>query len=90
MRTPTEHIKTLQRRIDFLKSREHINSFDKAEVGSLEWALVNLSAQPKEPEQEISKELLLAITNYGLTLLKTQHGYELRKLGPVVAFGIKE
>ena len=45
MRTPTEHIKTLQRRIDFLKSREHINSFDKAEVGSLEWALVNLQPQ---------------------------------------------
>ncbi len=42
MRSPSEHIKTLQRRVDFLKSREHQNSFDLAELGSLEWALVNL------------------------------------------------
>lgn len=45
MRTPTEHIKTLQRRVDFLKAREHRNSYDAAELGSLEWALVNLSPQ---------------------------------------------
>lgn len=45
MRSPTEHIKTLQRRVDFLKAREHQNSFDLAELGSLEWAIVNL--QPK-------------------------------------------
>ena len=45
MRTPAEHIKTLQRRVDFLKSRDHKNSYDAAELGSLEWALVNLSPQ---------------------------------------------
>ena len=45
MRTPTEHVKTLQRRVDFLKSRGHKNSYDAAELGSLEWALVNLSLQ---------------------------------------------
>ena len=39
---------------------------------------------------EIPKGVLLAISNAGLTLVKTQHGYELRKLGPVVAHGIKE
>jgi len=39
---------------------------------------------------EIPKGVLLAISNAGLTLLKTQHGYELRKLGPAVAHGIKE
>jgi hypothetical protein len=39
---------------------------------------------------EIPKGVLLAISNAGLTLLKTQHGYELRKLGPAVANGIKE
>ncbi len=50
MRTPTEHIKTLQRRIDFLKSRQHQNSFDLAELGSLEWAVVNLSVNRKPLE----------------------------------------
>lgn len=43
MRTPSEHVQTLQRRVDFLKSREHKNSYDMAELGSLEWALVNLA-----------------------------------------------
>jgi hypothetical protein len=38
---------------------------------------------------EIPKGVLLAISNAGLTLIKTQHGYELRKLGPVIAHGIK-
>lgn len=45
MREPREHLKTLQRRIDFLKSRDHKNSFDLAELGSLEWALVNLQPE---------------------------------------------
>ena len=48
------------------------------------------TAQPKELEQEISVAVLQAITNAGMTLLKTQHGYELRKLGPAIAHGIKE
>lgn len=42
-----------------------------------------------QPEQEVSVEVLQAITNAGLTLLKTQHGYELRKLGPAIAHGVK-
>ena len=42
MRTQGEHIRTLRRRVDFLKTRDHINSYDQAELGSLEWALVNL------------------------------------------------
>lgn len=42
MRAPSDHRRTLQRRVDFLKSREHKNSYDEAELGSLEWALVNL------------------------------------------------
>lgn len=45
MREPREHLKTLQRRVDFLKSRDHKNSFDHAELGSLEWALVNLQTE---------------------------------------------
>lgn len=48
MRSPSEHIKLLQRRVDFLKSREHQNSYDLAEIGSLEWALANL---PTKQEQ---------------------------------------
>lgn len=47
MREPREHLKTLQRRVDFLKSRDHKNSFDHAELGSLEWALVNLQTERK-------------------------------------------
>ena len=46
--------------------------------------------QHKEPEQEILVAVFQAITNAGLTLLKTQHGYELRKLGPAIAHNIKE
>ena len=42
MRTQGEHIRTLQRRVDFLKAREHRNSYDQAELGALEWALVSL------------------------------------------------
>ena len=48
MRFPYEHIKLLQRRVDFLKSREHQNSYDLAEIGSLEWALANLPAKQKQ------------------------------------------
>jgi hypothetical protein len=57
MRTPTEHIKTLQRRVEFLKSRPHQNSFDLAELGSLEWALVNL---PSNKEEQDPDELTMA------------------------------
>ena len=46
MRVPSDHMRTLRRRVDFLKSREHKNSFDLAELGALEWAIVNLQPQP--------------------------------------------
>lgn len=52
MREPSDHIRTLQRRVDFLKSREHKNSYDAAEIGSLEWAIVNL--QPTVRRQWLS------------------------------------
>ena len=42
MKTQGEHIRTLRRRVDFLKAREYKNSYDQAELGALEWALVNL------------------------------------------------
>lgn len=77
MRTPTEHIKTLQRRIDFLKSREHINSFDKAEIGSLEWALVNLQPQRKPlTMQPIIKDErgVLRFKKNGLVDVLYEHG----------------
>ena len=38
-----------------------------------------------QTQQVVPKEILLAISRAGLTLLKTQHGYELRKLGPAIA-----
>jgi hypothetical protein len=50
MRSPSEHIKLLQRRVDFLKSREHQNSYDLAEIGSLEWALANLPTKQEQGE----------------------------------------
>ena len=45
MKAPSDHMRTLQRRVDFLKSRDHKNSFDLAELGALEWAFVNLQPQ---------------------------------------------
>jgi hypothetical protein len=39
-------MRTLKRRVDFLKSRDHKNSFDLAELGALEWAIVNLQPAP--------------------------------------------
>ena len=53
MRTQGEHIRTLQRRVDFLKAREHRNSYDSAELGALEWALVNLPPAQQEPKIDI-------------------------------------
>lgn len=47
MKEPSDHLRTIQRRVDFLKSRTHKNSFDLAELGALELALVNLQAQRK-------------------------------------------
>jgi hypothetical protein len=60
MRVSSEHIKTLQRRVDFLKSREHQNSFDLAELGSLEWAIINLQPQrrPLTDKQILADETL--------------------------------
>ena len=49
MKTQGEHIRTLQRRIDFLKAREYKNSYDQAELGALEWALVNLPPAHQGP-----------------------------------------
>ena len=46
MKTQGEYIRTLQRRVAFLKAREYRNSYDAAELGALEWALVNLPPQP--------------------------------------------
>ena len=48
MKTQGEYIRTLQRRVDFLKAREYRNSYDAAELGALEWALVNLPPQPAQ------------------------------------------
>ena len=49
MRTQGEHIRTLRRRVDFLKAIERRNSYDLAELGALEWVLVNLPLQPSKP-----------------------------------------
>jgi hypothetical protein len=55
MKTQGEHIRALRRRVDFLAARNHKNSYDQAELGALEWALVNLP--PAQPEQEPDKYL---------------------------------
>jgi hypothetical protein len=49
MKTQGEHIRTLRRRVDFLKARDYRNSYDAAELGALEWALVNLPPQASKP-----------------------------------------
>jgi hypothetical protein len=43
-------MRTLKRRVDFLKSREHKNSFDLAELSALEWAIINLQPEQKRPQ----------------------------------------
>jgi hypothetical protein len=52
MKTQGEHIRTLRRRVDFLKARDYRNSYDQAELGALEWALVNLPPAQPAPVQE--------------------------------------
>jgi hypothetical protein len=53
------------------------------------WMPLYTSPPQRQPlTDEIPKGVLLAISNAGLMLLKTQHGYELRKLGPAIAHGI--
>ena len=51
MKTQGEHIRTLRRRVDFLKTRDYKNSYDQAELGALEWALVNLPPAQRNPPQ---------------------------------------
>ena len=75
MRTPTEHIKTLQRRVDFLKSRPYQNSFDLAELGSLEWAIVNLAQPKREP-----------LTKEQVSVVRRQAGYDIGEPKEIVAF----
>lgn len=58
MKTQGEYIRTLQRRVDFLKAREYRNSYDAAELGALEWALVNLPPQPAQRKPLTVDEVL--------------------------------
>ena len=57
MKTQGEHIRTLQRRIDFLKAREYKNSYDQAELGALEWALVNLPPTQRDTRNQTLDEI---------------------------------
>lgn len=42
MKDPAQYIKALQRRLDYLKALPNKNSYTLAEIGALEWALLNL------------------------------------------------
>ena len=59
MKTQGEHLRTLRRRVDFLQARDHKNSYDQAELGALEWALVNLPPAQRKwvglTDEEIDK-----------------------------------
>ena len=72
MRTQDELIRTLRRRVDFLKTRDHRNSYDQAELGALEWALVNLPPPQRTwvnmTEEEVDQGLLR--TNYAMQTAK--------------------
>ncbi len=72
------------------KEHERLNSYTH-KVGKFDLALYT-NPQPKQPlTDEIPQGVLLSISNAGLTLVKTQHGYQLHKLGPVEASqGIKD
>jgi len=91
---PTPEMKSAAVEVELFDSdtgKDYVLSWEEAE--QIYSAMLNAAPTPpqrKEPEQEISVAVLQAITNAGLTLLKTQHGYELRKLGPAIAHNIKE
>ena len=62
MRTQGEHTRTLRRRVDFLKARDYRNSYDAAELGALEWALVNLPPQASKSWVDLTdREMMDAI-----------------------------
>ena len=67
MKTQGEHIRTLRRRVDFLKTRDYKNSYDQAELGALEWALVNLPPAQRTwvglTDEEIQTEWVLTPQN---------------------------
>ena len=69
MRTQNEHIKTLQRRVDFLKAREFRNSYDAAELGALEWAIVNLPPTQRDTRNQTLDEIAdkIALMPFGDT-----------------------
>ena len=73
MRTQGELIRTLQRRVDFLKTRDHRNSYDQAELGALEWALVNLPPPQRTwvwlTDDEIEK---MGLSNYIKVVRETE------------------
>ena len=56
-----------------------------------EWMNEMVEASKSQPAQEeVPKGVLQAIASYGLSLLKTAHGFELRKLGKTEASSIVE
>lgn len=61
MRTQGEYIRTLQKRVEFLKAKEYKNSYTLAEIGALEWALVNLPPQPSKPWAGLTDEEVSAV-----------------------------
>jgi hypothetical protein len=67
MKTQGEHIRTLRRRVDFLKARDYRNSYDQAELGALEWALVNLPPAQPAPVQEPVATLFGSLPVYDTT-----------------------
>jgi hypothetical protein len=78
MKTQGEHIRTLRRRVDFLKTRDYKNSYDQAELGALEWALVNLP-----PAHDVDRLVELARADERMAMMQlftdpenqpTQHG----------------
>jgi hypothetical protein len=68
MKTQGEHIRTLRRRVDFLKARDYRNSYDAAELGALEWALVNLPPQASKPWVGLDLAEMDAIIDGNMTI----------------------
>ena len=85
-----EERKVFELAIEWIEKQPEETPESKYDVNSRYVVIREIEAALAQPEQEISVTVLQAITNAGLTLLKTQHGYELRKLGPAIAHGIKE
>lgn len=80
--------KALNMAIEYIESQEIKLSFDN--LKEKQHTLQACKDALEQHQEEVPKGVLQAIDKYGLSLLKTAHGFELRKLGKTEASSIVE